>query len=85
MSTENLIRALRAVYEFDLQQAPKQHPLRTPQCPPLTRFPAALREGWTPEEQQHVAGCAYCRKIIAWNQEEERRDSENTSSASRTC
>ena len=76
MSTENLIRALRAVHELDVQKAPRQHPLRTPQCPPLSRFGVALREGWTAEEKQHVRQCAYCQKIIAMSEEAERRERE---------
>jgi hypothetical protein len=76
MSADNLIRALRAVYERDVQRAPTQHPLRTPDCPPLTRFGAAAPADWTPEERQHAAHCPYCQKVLAMKEAEERRASE---------
>jgi hypothetical protein len=65
MNDKNLMRALRAVDALDVQNAPKQHHLRTPQCPPLARFPAGVREGWKPEEREHVTGCAYCQRVTA--------------------
>jgi hypothetical protein len=67
MTDRNLVRVLRAVAEQKVAEAPKQHSLRTPQCPPLTRFPAAARSGWTPEEEAHIRSCPYCRKVIAMN------------------
>jgi hypothetical protein len=43
MSDENLMCALRAVDAVDVQDAPKQHRLRTTHCPPLTRVEVAVR------------------------------------------
>jgi len=65
MSDKNLVRALHAVHALDVQQAPKQHRLKTPQCPSLPHFAVALQQGWTPEEGAHVTGCAYCQTITA--------------------
>ncbi len=65
MSDKNLVRVLRAVHKLEVQKAPKQHRFKTPQCPSLPRFAVALREGWTPEEREHVSECRYCQKIIA--------------------
>lgn len=69
MSTENLIRALRAVHELDVQQAPKQHRLQTAQCLSLPRLLTG-RADWTSAEQQHVAGCPYCQLILKMGEEE---------------
>jgi hypothetical protein len=55
---------LRAIYQADIQNAPRQHPLRTPDCPPLTRFVAGLSS----EEQAHAADCPYCRNVLARQQ-----------------
>jgi hypothetical protein len=64
MNDKNLMRALRAADAREVEKAPKQHRLRTPRCPPLTRFSTAVREGWTPDERKHVTACAYCQRII---------------------
>jgi hypothetical protein len=71
MNDRNLMRVLRAVQALDVQDAPKQHRLRTPQCPPLTHFPVGMRKGWQPEEREHVTGCAYCQRVtaLAWRAE----------------
>lgn len=68
MNDKNLTTALRIVDSQAVQMAPKQHRLRTPDCPPLPRFPIAVKEGWNPEEQDHLAGCAYCQKILKMEQ-----------------
>lgn len=65
MSDKNLARLLRAAYELEVERAPKQHPLRRPDCPPLPRFVAALRKGWNPQEREHISNCAYCQKVTA--------------------
>jgi hypothetical protein len=65
MNDQTLMRALRAADALEVEKAPKQHPLRTPHCPPLTRFPSAIREGWAPEEREHVTGCPYCQRVTA--------------------
>jgi hypothetical protein len=65
MNDKSLMRALRAVDALEVEKAPKEHPLRTPRCPPLTRFSAGVREGWTPEEREHVTGCPYCQHVTA--------------------
>ena len=67
MNDRDLVRVLRAVTERDVENAPKQHRLRTPECPALTRFPVAMRDGWEPEEEAHVRDCDYCQKVIPMN------------------
>jgi hypothetical protein len=62
MSEKNFVRALRAAMANKVQTAPRQHPLRTPQCPPLTRFVPGTH--WSEQEQQHMRGCAYCQRIM---------------------
>lgn len=38
---------------------------RTPDCPPLSRFPTAMKDGWTPAEREHVSKCArYCQRLV---------------------
>jgi hypothetical protein len=69
MSNEKkLFPVLRAVHELLVQRQPAQHRLQTAHCPSLARFAAALAEGWTPQEREHMAGCAYCQKILAMEQ-----------------
>jgi RNA polymerase sigma-70 factor (ECF subfamily) len=65
MNDENLMHALRAADAREVEKAPTQHPLRTPECPPLTRFSSAGGEGWTPQEREHVTGCPYCQRVTA--------------------
>jgi RNA polymerase sigma-70 factor (ECF subfamily) len=67
MSEKNLWAGLRAVVARDIADAPRQHRLRTPECPPLTRFtPGAT---WTTAEQTHLANCPYCQKVLALTDE----------------
>jgi hypothetical protein len=61
---EDLIRLARAVHDLDVQEAPRQHSQRTPQCPPLTRFGVAGTTGWSPDEQAHISSCPYCQKVL---------------------
>jgi len=64
MNTNALGRALRAIYGAD--DPLDGHSQRTIHCPSLARLGLALEEeGWTSEEQAHVACCAYCQKMAA--------------------
>ena len=56
---------LRTAFEHQLALTPRQHQFRTPDCPPLPRFAAARQAGWSPQEQAHVNGCAYCQQVVA--------------------
>lgn len=60
----------------DAPPVPEKHPLRTAACPPLTRFPAGVTEGWTTEERSHTQACAYCQKVTAmvWKEQPPRWD-----------
>jgi hypothetical protein len=60
---EQVVPLARAVYALEVEQAPRQHSQRTPQCPSLPRFGVALVSGWTAAEEAHVRGCPYCRKV----------------------
>jgi hypothetical protein len=71
MSDKNLMRALRAVEEREIERAPKQHRLRTPECPSLPRLAAGFRNGFTAQEQRHVERCEYCRMMRELDQREE--------------
>lgn len=62
MSNQDFVQFLRAVHEAELQQAPTQHRLKTPDCPPLSRW---NEYNWTVEEQAHMSDCAYCQKVQA--------------------
>lgn len=62
MSEKNLTQALRAAMAREIVTAPRQHRLRTSQCPPLTRFTLSAR--WAEDEKAHMAGCAYCQMIL---------------------
>ena len=66
-SDEKLIRLLRADHALNLENAPREHSQRTPQCPSLPRFQEARRHGWTDEERRHIfeGACPYCRKVLA--------------------
>jgi hypothetical protein len=70
---DNLGRTLRDLYGPEQQAVPGQHRLRTPQCPSLVRFGAALQNGWTPQERSHVYGCTYCRQLLGREKPEELR------------
>ena len=65
MSEENLARAMRAVYDDLTKKAPREHSLRTADCPPLTAFPQGTRQGWSEEYRSHVPSCPYCQKLTA--------------------
>jgi hypothetical protein len=67
MSDKNLIQVLRTVIAHDIASAPRQHRLRTPQCPRLTRFVPAAH--WTQEEMTHQVGCPYCGMMLKRLQE----------------
>jgi hypothetical protein len=69
MSEKNVMRLVRAVVAHEIKRAPKQHPLRTPQCPPLTRL-GQLSPGWTAAEQEHMATCPYCRMLLRLEESE---------------
>jgi hypothetical protein len=69
MSADNFMRALRAVSELGVQQAPQQHRSWTPDCLSLTRLEAGFREGFTPDEQKHVDACSYCQMIRKMHRE----------------
>jgi hypothetical protein len=60
----NIESVLRAISK-DAPGARRQHRLRTPDCPPLTRFPEGTRNGWSAEVAEHVGQCAYCQKVTA--------------------
>jgi hypothetical protein len=62
MSQKNFLTALRAVAAVEETNGPQQHRLRTPECPPLTRF--ATGASWSEEERRHQASCAYCLKML---------------------
>jgi len=72
MSNPKLGDLLRESYARDLAAAPRMHPGRTAQCPPLTMFPRALREGWGETYRDHVPACGYCRKVAAMQRRIER-------------
>lgn len=65
MSQRNIARIFQAASGVELETAPIRHSLRTPQCPPLTRFVEGVQRGWTEEERDHVSNCVYCQKITA--------------------
>ena len=71
MSAENLSGLLQAVWEEQVKKAPRRHPLRTPECPPLPRFLEAQRSGWSREQAAHAGDCPYCQKIteMVWRDE----------------
>lgn len=61
---KTLAQAIREAFQEEIDSAPAEHPLKTDQCPSLTRF-GHLRT-WSDEERCHLAdGCAYCEKMIA--------------------
>jgi hypothetical protein len=63
MNDAELMRLLKAWHELDVQDAPRQHRLRTPQCLPLPRLlnPLAV---WSDVERQHVESCPYCLMVL---------------------
>ncbi len=63
MSEKGWQIVMRAAIARDIADVPAQHRLWTPQCPPLPRF-AAADPAWSPEEQAHIANCAYCQKML---------------------
>jgi hypothetical protein len=65
MSEKHVLLLLRAVIAREIETAPRQHRLWTPECPPLPRF-AADELVWSQEEQAHITGCAYCRKVLGF-------------------
>lgn len=71
MNDEDFVQFLRAIHEHEVEQAPAQHRLRTPDCPPLSRWGEADRKGWSAEEQTHVNDCPYCQKIqsMQWREQ----------------
>lgn len=70
VSEEAIVRVLRATRANDAEAAPKKHPRQTPQCPSIARFAAVLRrkagsdEKWTPSEDSHHRGCAFCMSLF---------------------
>lgn len=65
---ETVVRVLRGARANDTAALPKQHTYRTPQCLPVSRVLAvakSVRGAWTATEQQHLDGCAFCRKVFA--------------------
>jgi hypothetical protein len=68
---QELGRALRSIYGPVEQGGSWQHRLRTPQCPSLPRFATALEKRFTAQESQHVATCAYCKKMLIMEKPEE--------------
>lgn len=56
--------AVRSSLREIVDNAPRQHSLRTADCPRLTRFPAALAKGWKRHEAAHIRACPYCQKMI---------------------
>jgi hypothetical protein len=79
MSDKNLMRALRAVEEREIERAPKQHRLRTPECPSLSRLAAGFRDGFTKQERRHVEKCAYCQRMRELDRRDEKLNSEGPS------
>src|SRR5882672_7728467 len=65
MSEEEFNRELRSIYEELLEQAPAQHRLRTPECPPLPRLSSTSMQMLTNAELDHVKVCTYCQKMLA--------------------
>lgn len=55
---------LLAAAEAHARTAPRQHHLKTPDCPPITRFAGPdLPEG-SAAEIAHMESCAYCQKLL---------------------
>ncbi len=64
MNETELSALLRDIHEREVQQAPPRHSQRTPNCPSIPEFTAALQTGWLPERRNHVTGCDYCQKLM---------------------
>lgn len=64
MKNVDLDRLLRDLYEEDIASS-SRHRLQTDQCPPLTMFPAGVKNGWPEEYRDHVPNCPYCQKVTA--------------------
>jgi hypothetical protein len=62
MSDKNFMLALRAAMAREVETAPRQHPKRTPECPPLTRFVPDAH--WSEQETAHLASCCYCGMLL---------------------
>jgi hypothetical protein len=69
MSSHYLPAVLGAYFESEFADPPVSgmavHPERTAECPPLTRFPAAVNDGWSTVERLHNQACKYCQKLIS--------------------
>ena len=64
--THRLDHRLKAAHERDLADAPRQHRLRTPQCPAEHVLLLYAPEQWPPAVRAHVdAGCRYCNLLLS--------------------
>jgi hypothetical protein len=58
---DGLFQAAAAAH---VRAAPRQHYLKTPACPPITRFSAPELPEWSGAELAHVESCPYCQKLL---------------------
>jgi tetratricopeptide (TPR) repeat protein len=61
---EDPLSALHALYRQEIAMGVWEHSRRTPHCPTLPRFAAAISSKWEPEEEEHMVGCSYCQMVL---------------------
>jgi hypothetical protein len=64
MNENELSALLRESHEREVQQEPPRHSQRTPNCPSIPEFTAALETESPPWQRDHVIGCDYCQKLM---------------------
>lgn len=67
MDTYDFLDLMREAWPI---AANERHPLRTPLCPALPRILAAVKQGWSRQEREHVDSCEYCQRVTAMVWEE---------------
>jgi hypothetical protein len=49
----------------DPEASPRQHRLRTAQCPSLPHLLSTAAWGFSPNERAHILACSFCQKVMA--------------------
>jgi hypothetical protein len=64
MSEKELEQELRAISYMLSRKAPKEHRLRTPGCPPLSRI-LEMPDRLFSADMGHLDSCAYCQRMLS--------------------